>query len=182
VGLERTHTGLLGLQISNAIGHIHKELVGRGPEKVRTYIDDDLVVCVLEGGLTQAERTLQSQLGDERVVELRLQLQTAMRSAIVETVETILGREVRSFMSANDPSHDLQAEVILLEADIGGSESISANDASEPISTKEDLAARRRQAMDATRSLREEHAALMAEQAQVYNSLRRRKNPPEKSL
>jgi uncharacterized protein YbcI len=167
VEVDRSHGGVLGLQISNAIGRVHKELAGRGPDKVRTYIDDDLVVCVLEGGLTRAERTLQGHAGDEPVLELRRQLQAAMRSAIVEAVQTILGREVRSFMSANDPSNDLQVEVIVLS---GGS-------GPRPSSEREELSTRRRQAMETTRSLREEHAALIAEQAQAFKSLRRRTDP-----
>lgn len=168
VEVEGTHGGVLGLRISNAIGRLLKELVGRGPDKVRTYIDDDLIVCVLEGGLTRAERTLQSQAGNEPVVELRLKLQAAMRPAIVDAVQAIVGREVRSCMSASDPSTDLEVEVILL----------SSRASAQPASTKEELDTRRRQALDATRSLREDHAALMAEQAQVYKSLRRRTDRP----
>lgn len=166
--VERSQGGVLGLQISNALGRIHKELVGRGPEKAQTFIDDDLVVCVLEGGLTRAERTLQGQVGDEPVVELRLQLQAAMRAAIVDAVQSILGREVRSFMSANDPAQDLQVEVLVLA---------HACD-QKPISAREELASRRRQAVERTRSLREDHAALKAEQAQAFKSLRRRSDRP----
>jgi uncharacterized protein YbcI len=162
--VDRSHGGYLGLQVSNAIGRLHKELVGRGPDKVRTVIDEDLVVCLLEGGFTQAERTLQAQVGDGPVADLRRQLQGAMRAAIVETVKAILGREVRSFMSANDPSRDLQVEVIVLGGDV----------ASEPTAASEELAERRKHALDATRSLREDQAALMAEQAQASRSLRRR--------
>jgi uncharacterized protein YbcI len=175
VQLERSRGGVLGLQISNAIGRLHKELVGRGPDKVRTFIDDEVVLCLLEGGLTRAERTLQEHAGDEPVVGLRLQLQAAMRSAIVETVQTILGREVRSFMSANDPAHDLQVEILVLAGEDDGP--IAADDASGRASRRELLDARRRQALDAARSLREDHAALLAEQAQAYKSLRRRTGP-----
>ncbi len=104
------------MQISNAVGHVHKQLVGRGPTNVRTHINDDVVLCLLEGGFTQAERTVWENLGEAAVIELRLRLQDAMRRAVVEAVETILGRRVRSFMSANDPEHDVQAEIMLLDA------------------------------------------------------------------
>jgi uncharacterized protein YbcI len=104
------------MQISNAVGHVHKQLVGRGPTNVRTHIHDDVVVCLLEGGFTQAERTVWENLGEEAVIELRLRLQDAMRRAVVDAVEAILGRRVRSFMSANDPEHDVQAEIMLLDA------------------------------------------------------------------
>ena len=104
------------MQISNAVGHVHKQLVGRGPTNVRTHINDDVILCLLEGGFTQAERTVWNNLGEEAVIELRLRLQDAMRQAVVEAVETILGRRVRSFMSANDPEQDVQAEILLLDS------------------------------------------------------------------
>ena len=44
----------------------------------------------------------------------RLGLQDAMRNAMIATVETTLGRRVRSFMSANDLGQNLQVEVFVL--------------------------------------------------------------------
>ena len=67
---------------------------------------------------TRAERTVWENLGEEAVIELRLRLQDAMRHAVVQAVEAILGRRVRSFMSANDPEHDVQAEIMLLDAGV----------------------------------------------------------------
>ena len=109
------------LRIANAVGRLHKELAGRGPTKVRTYIQEDMVACVLEGGLTRAEQTVLEHAGTGPVVEMRLRLQAAMRPSIVEIVEGILGRSVRSFMSANDPGSNLQVETLLLEPQIAGS-------------------------------------------------------------
>lgn len=103
------------LLISNAVGHLHKQFAGRGPTAVRTHIDGDFVACVLAGGLTRVEETVREHAGDRPVVEIRLRLQAAMRHAISRAVEEILGRTVRSFMSANDPARDLQVEIMLLE-------------------------------------------------------------------
>jgi uncharacterized protein YbcI len=164
IELEHRGGGIVGLQISNAIGHLHKELVGRGPSKIRTYLDDDLVVCLLEGGFTQAEQTLLRHSGDELVIEMRLRLQAAMRTGITETVQSITGRTVRSFMSANDPARDLQVEVLVLDPaaqDAGGAD--------------ESLAARRLRALEAARVLREERSALQAEHDQTVRSITRRK-------
>lgn len=44
----------------------------------------------------------------------RLGLPEAMRQAMVDVVERVLGREVRSLMSANDLQHNLQVEVFVL--------------------------------------------------------------------
>jgi uncharacterized protein YbcI len=157
VELDRSRNGLVGLQISNAIGRLHKELTGRGPDKVRTYFDEDLIVCVLEGGYTRAEKTLQQEFGDEPVIEMRLQLQAAMRSAIVATVQAIVGREVRSFMSANDPAHNIQAELIVLVPDASAERTSSGH---------EELVMRGRQAVETSHSLREERSAVMAQREQ----------------
>jgi uncharacterized protein YbcI len=103
------------LEISNAVARLHKEYVGRGPANSRTTIDGELVVVLLEGGFTQAERTLDDSERRDLVVAGRVGLQNAMRDAMIAAVENALGRRVRSFMSANDLECDLQTEVFVLE-------------------------------------------------------------------
>ena len=102
------------LEISNAIARLHKEYIGRGPANSRTTIDGDLVVCLLEGGYTRAEQTLEDNNKGDLVAAARLGLQEAMREAMVDVVERVVGREVRSFMSANDLQRNLQVEVFVL--------------------------------------------------------------------
>ena len=107
------------LEISNAIARLHKQYIGRGPTNSRTTIDGDLVVCLLEGGYTRAEQTLEDNNKGDLVAAARLGLQEAMRQAMVDVVEAVVGREVRSFMSANDLQRNLQVEVFVLTS--GGS-------------------------------------------------------------
>jgi uncharacterized protein YbcI len=104
------------LEISNAIARLHKQYIGRGPTNSRTTIDGDLVVCLLEGGYTRAEQTLEDNNKGDLVAAGRLGLQDAMRQAMVDVVEGIVGREVKSFMSANDLQRNLQVEVFVLAA------------------------------------------------------------------
>jgi uncharacterized protein YbcI len=103
-------------EISNAISRLHKQYVGRGPTNARTTIDGDLVVCLLEGGHTRAEQTLDETDKGYVVAAGRLGLQEAMGDEMVQAVERILGRKVRSLMSANDVEGDLQVEVFVLES------------------------------------------------------------------
>lgn len=105
------------LEISNAISRLHKHFVGRGPTNARTTVDGDLVVCLLEGGYTRAEQTLAENDNGDVVAAGRLGLQDAMREAMIEAVASGLGRQVRSFMSANDLRRNLQVEVFVLEAE-----------------------------------------------------------------
>lgn len=106
--------GSRSLEISNAMARLHKQYVGRGPTNSRTTIDGDLVVCLLEGGYTRAEQTLEDNDKGDLVAAGRLGLQEAMRQAMIEVVQEILGRSVRSFMSANDLKRNLQIEVFVL--------------------------------------------------------------------
>lgn len=105
------------VEISNAVARLHKHYVGRGPTNARTTIDGDLVVCLLEGGYTRAEQTLEEIERADIVAAGRLGLQTAMREEMINAVQRALGCQVRSFMSANDLRRDLQVEVFVLDRD-----------------------------------------------------------------
>lgn len=107
-------TATPALEIANSIARLHKEFVGRGPTNSRVTIDGNLVVCLLEGGYTRAEQTLDDNDKGDLVAAGRLGLQDAMRNALIATIETSLGRRVRSFMSANDLKQNLQVEVFVL--------------------------------------------------------------------
>ncbi|HWD77028.1 MAG TPA: Na-translocating system protein MpsC family protein [Solirubrobacteraceae bacterium] len=105
------------LEVSNAISRLHKQFIGRGPTNSRTAIDGNLVVCLLEGGFTRAEQTLNDNDKQDLVVAGRVGLQESMRQAMIAAVEEITGRRVRSFMSANDLEHDLQTEIFVLSSE-----------------------------------------------------------------
>jgi uncharacterized protein YbcI len=107
------------LEISNAISRLHKEFIGRGPTNSRTTIDGNLVVCLLEGGYTRAEQTLNANDKGDLVAAGRLGLQDAMRQAMIAAVEQITGRRVYSFMSANDLEQNHQVEVFVLTPEQG---------------------------------------------------------------
>jgi uncharacterized protein YbcI len=44
--------------IGRGLAELHTEFYGKGPSKARTYMLNDTVVCILEGGFTTVERTL----------------------------------------------------------------------------------------------------------------------------
>jgi uncharacterized protein YbcI len=107
------------VEISNAVSHLHKEFVGRGPSNARTLIDGDMVVVLLEGGYTRVEETLEANERADVVAAARLGLQDAMRDALIGAVERTVGRSVLSFMSANDLRRGLQVEVFVLASPDG---------------------------------------------------------------
>jgi uncharacterized protein YbcI len=134
--------------ISNAVVRIHKRFYGKGPVKARAHLSQDLLTVVLEGGFTRGEQTLHNHGHSQEVVRSRLAMQESIESDYCAAVESILYRSVRSFMSANDPSNDVQAEIFVLHPrgseSLEGESSESANGklgASEGKATEQDRAA-----------------------------------------
>lgn len=111
---ESSERGQILADVSNAIVRIHKRFYGKGPVKARAHLSQDLLTVVLEGGFTRGEQTLQDHGHAQEVVRSRLAMQASIENEFRAAIESILYRSVRSFMSANDPSNDLQAEIFVL--------------------------------------------------------------------
>jgi uncharacterized protein YbcI len=162
-GSERGH---VLAALSNAVVAIHKQFYGKGPTKARAQISHDLVTVVLDGGFTRSEQTLHERGHAHEVVQSRLAMQSSVEGEFRAAVEAILGRRVRSFMSANDPANDLQVEIFVLhprEPSELRAEQLSG----------EELTERARRARDQHRELLEEHRALRSEQEQSARAARR---------
>jgi uncharacterized protein YbcI len=102
-------------EISRSIVGLYKEVTGRGPSKARTYVHDDLVVCVLRGGITIPERTLIEHGKAGMVVRQRQALAEALRQPLIDTVERLVGRTVIGLTSGVQPDLEISTEVFLLE-------------------------------------------------------------------
>ena len=113
-GSER---GALLAAISNTIVGLHKRYFGKGPTKARSYLLDDMLVCVLRGGRTRAEQTLIDTGRAELVTKQRHEFQEAVRHEFVDAVETLVGRRVTAFMCTSSPEPDVSIEIFLLEGD-----------------------------------------------------------------
>ena len=81
-------------QISNGLVALLREYYGRGPERTRTYVGDDLVVCVLRGGFTRVEQTLLESGRGGDVIRQRMVFQDVMRERFEAVVEKATGRWV----------------------------------------------------------------------------------------
>ena len=101
--------------ISAGMVKIYKDMLGRGPTKVRTSIHDDMVVTVLAESLTKAETTLEEIDSAESVRDLRRTLQNAMADGMKTLVEVTLEREVVCLLSDHSPDPDYAVEVLLLK-------------------------------------------------------------------
>ncbi len=85
--------------ISNAMVQAKKRYYGKGPTKARTYVNDDVVLVVMEGGLTPNEETLLDAGHEDLVREYRLRFQETVASTLKADVARLLGRPVLSYHS-----------------------------------------------------------------------------------
>jgi len=86
-------------EISNAMVGLKKKFYGRGPGKAKTFLCDNYVFCVLDGGLTANELTLLDAGEDRLVRDYRLRFQEVMTGPTTEAVERITGRKVLTYHS-----------------------------------------------------------------------------------
>jgi uncharacterized protein YbcI len=100
--------------ISEGLVALLKEYYGSGPTRVKSYFEDDLVVCILRGGYSRVEQTLLDGGRGNAVIEQRLQFQDMMRERFEGVVEVATGREVIGFMSGNQQDPDMMCEVFVL--------------------------------------------------------------------
>jgi uncharacterized protein YbcI len=107
-------TGDVRTAISDGLVALLKDYYGRGPEKTKTYVHDDLVVCLLRGGFTRVEQTLFEGGHGEDVIRQRMVFQDVMRDRFEEVVEHATGRQVIGFMSGNQQDPDMICEVFVL--------------------------------------------------------------------
>jgi len=86
--------------ISDEMLAFQHEFVGRGPDRIRTYIVEDLVVVRSFRVLTPAEKQLAKSFEGRRLIKaIRQQVLEAGRSNLEETVEKHTGAEVVSIHS-----------------------------------------------------------------------------------
>jgi uncharacterized protein YbcI len=100
--------------ISDGIVSLLKEYYGRGPDKAKTYVNGDLVVCLLRGGFTRVEQTLREGGHGDDVIRQRMAFQDVMRERFERVVEDATGRRVVGFMSGNQQDPDMICEVFVL--------------------------------------------------------------------
>jgi uncharacterized protein YbcI len=110
----RAASGDVRTAISDGLVALLKEYYGRGPEKTKTYVHDDLVVCLLRGGFTRVEQTLLEGGHGDDVIRQRMAFQNVMRERFEHVVEQATGRRVIGFMSGNQQDPDMICEIFIL--------------------------------------------------------------------
>ena len=106
-------------ELTKAITKFEVEQLGRGPEKVRTFILGDMILFRLKGVLTPAESALaEKREGHELVKEMRRQLNEASRPHFERIVRDVLGLKVISLHTDMSAKTGERIVVLVVEKDI----------------------------------------------------------------
>jgi len=92
--------GQIESKISEAISKFEIEQMGRGPEKIRTLIFQDLIIIRLKGFLSPSEKNLaQNKEGVELIKKVRTALFENARSGLEEAIMSVVDANVISTFS-----------------------------------------------------------------------------------
>ncbi len=111
--------GELRAAIASTMVGLMKQFYGKGPTKAKTYIADEYLFVVMDGGLTRNEETLLAAGEDMLVRQVRLRFQEAVREQVTSAIEALVGKKVVTYHSqiVFDPPRTF--EVFVLEAPLG---------------------------------------------------------------
>jgi uncharacterized protein YbcI len=124
--------GPVAADISNAVVRLVREHFGRGPTQAKTIVHDEVVVTVLRGGYTHAEKTLYQAGKGDVVEEGRRAMQDVFQREMTAAVEQLTGREVEAFLSANHHEPDVSVEMFLLKPSNGARDAVDVHVDGEP--------------------------------------------------
>ncbi len=95
---------------------LYAEHYGHDRTTGTTYINDNVVVCVLEDILTTGEASRVADGEAKQVIGGRIAFQEGMQDEFTDEIERLTQRRVTAFMGANQTSPGVASELFFLEA------------------------------------------------------------------
>jgi uncharacterized protein YbcI len=111
---DKPEDGVLA-SVTRGLVELHREYYGKGPTKARSYMVNDTLVSIFDGGFTTVEQTLIADGRAQVVEDMRRGFQAAMESRFRAVVERSTGRKVIAYMSQIHTDPDLAVELFVLE-------------------------------------------------------------------
>lgn len=102
--------------ISAAVVALYAEFYDHERTTATTYINDNVVVCVLEDILSGSESRQIADGADKEVIDGRIAFQEGAEDEFTGAIERLTGRRVTAFLSANQTSPGIACELFFLEA------------------------------------------------------------------
>lgn len=93
---------------------LYAEVYGHNRTTASTYINDNVVVCILEDILTPAEQQLVAAGSERDVIDGRIAFQADREDKFSTAVERLTQRQVVAFLSANQTSPGVACELFFL--------------------------------------------------------------------
>jgi uncharacterized protein YbcI len=103
-----------------------KQHWGKGPRHVKSYIFDDLVLIVMRGGLTTAERTMVDSGQQDLVRQFRQVFENQMAAQLAEMIGQLMRRKVVNSQSQIMFDPDVVIGIFVLDDTAGASERFAA--------------------------------------------------------
>lgn len=107
--------GELNAAITREVIRVQNESHGRGPRKAFSFHNGNVLITVLEGVLTHAERRLADNGESDAVLKMRSLYQKSMEPELKRCVEEVTGCKVLAFLSDNHLEPDMAIEVFVLD-------------------------------------------------------------------
>jgi len=113
--LAPRHERALTEAISVAMVELYASFYGHDRTTATTYINDHIVVCVLENILTNNEGLLIAEGGASEVIDGRVAFQTAREDEFTAAIAHLTHRRVTAFLSANQTDPGIACELFFLD-------------------------------------------------------------------
>ena len=107
--------GLLA-RLSNEMVRAQKRFFGKGPTEAKSYMLDDLLLIVMRGGLTTAEKTMLDFGRPDQVREFRQLFENEMTERLTSMVEELTGRTVVNYQSQVMFDPDIVVEMFVFDS------------------------------------------------------------------
>ena len=101
--------------ISAALVDLYAEFYDHDRTTATTYINDNVVLCVLEDILSISESRQVDDGAGKEVIDGRVAFQEGAEDEFTRAVERLTGRRVTAFLSANQTNPGVACELFFLE-------------------------------------------------------------------
>ena len=112
-------------QISNDMVRAQKQFFGKGPTEAKSYLLDDLLIIVMRGGLTTAEKTMLEFGKADQVRQFRQLFENEMTERLTGKMEELTGRKILTYQSQIMFDPDVVVEMFVFDSE-GSSDAIEA--------------------------------------------------------
>lgn len=111
--------GQVESKLSEAISKFELEQMGRGPEKIRTIIFQDMIVIRIKGFLSNAEKSLaKNKEGVDLIKKVRMALFENARKSLEDAIKSVININIISTHSDVSTNTGEKIIVIVAEDDI----------------------------------------------------------------